>query len=356
MTGDRPAETDIGGTAQSADAAATAYVPPWPLAVPGTARYRFQVVKRSVWALAVAHVALYDYVATYLLITQNDLVRAHWNNAFVHAAFGILFLGKILRHFVRNLGEAEAASATGWVFGADPFSPRKVKERHGYKLWFYRLFNPEWLFWLLAKMRIPTVRTYHYEQRFTWRQWLYGVFALPFAGFIGYAITIVAYFASLLVGVALAHFGIHPAWDTSHYPFFLGSEVDTFKENWRYTIGGLLGTLFYARLVFRPYVSELMQAFASLFASLTQWAERRNRPRLAWLFKAHTPYPDGYRAMFNLAYQVPDRKVSVFGVAVLIPVVVAGIAFLYPGFFIVTQVATHKHAFFLPGFGSGTGS
>ena len=353
MIEDRAAQTGESSTHQPPGDQARSPDRPWPLAAPGTMLAKYQIGKRLLMVLIFVHIVLYDYIATYFFASQNNLTRAGWNGFFVALAFGNVFVGTVIRHFVRNLGEAEMASATGWVFGAPPFEPKEHKQRHGIGLFFYKLFNPEWLLNLLERMRIPTIRTYRQEQRFTWWQWLYGVIALPIAGLIGYSLTVLLYFGSRLLALVLAHYGIHLHWNTSHYPGLVRNEVDTFKDEWQYTIGGILGTLFYARLVFKPYASELMEAFATLFASLTQWAERHNFRKLAWLFREHALYPDGYRAMFRMAYdEVPNRKVSKLGVAVLIPIVLMGIVFVYPGFFIITQVATHKRSFFLPGFGS----
>jgi len=352
MIDDHQARADGSGSRQLPNDQARSPDRPWPLAAPGTWLAKYQFGKRLLMVFIVVHIVLYDYIATYFFASQNNFTRAGWNGFFVGLAFGSVFVGTVLRHFVRNLGEAELATATGWVFGAPPFEAKEHKQRHGVGLFFYKLFNPVWLLDLLERMGIPTIRTYSQEQRFTWWQWLYGAVALPLAGIIGYSLTVVVYFASRLLSLVLAHYGIHLHWDTSHYPTFLGNEINTFKENWQYTIGGILGTLFYARLVFKPYASELMEAFAILFASLTQWAERHNLRKLAWLFREHKLYPDGYRAMFHVAYAVPNRKVSKLGVIVLIPIVLMGIVFIYPGFFIITQVATHKRGFFLPGFGS----
>jgi hypothetical protein len=344
--------------------------------VPGTWLYRWQLAKRVAVVFVFAHIVLYDWAATYFLGTQNVLVRDHWN-ALLNGVLGVV-VWTIVRHFTRAGMESELTSICGWTFGANPYVGRKEsKERHGFGLVVYRLFNPNWLLTLLEHLGVPTMRTYYQSDGYPtwlywllthlglrprtqrkpetlyWWQWFLVLPALPLAGFIGYGLTIGIYFGiRALTHLLATRWGIHPTWDTSNYPTIIQGDVNSLKDEWQFTLAGLMATLFYAHLVFRVYTMELIKGFAKEFAAISNWAEVRDHRFMAWVFSAHSVYPDGFRAAWHEAYGSDDLEVSAFGVFVLIVIAILGIGLAPIGFYVLTKVATHKAPFFIKGFGS----
>jgi hypothetical protein len=349
---------------------------PYPLAMPGTWMYRAQLAKRVVVVFVVTHIVLYDWAAVYFLGTQNGLVRSHWN-ALLNGVLGVV-IWALVRHFSRAGMESELTAISGWTLGANPYIGRRpTKERKGFGLHVYRLFNPNWLLTLLERIGFPTLRTYYQRDGYPtwlasllthlglhprtqrepetlfWWQWLLVLPALPFAGFIGYGLTIGIYFGVRALGQLLAsRWGIHPSWDTSNYPTIIQGDVNSFKEQWQFTLAGIMATLFYAHLVFRAYTMELIKGFAKEFAAINRWAELNHHRILAWVFSAHTLYPDGFRAAWYEARVRVDLKVNVAGVFILIIVAILAVGLAPIGFYVLTKVATHKAPFFIKGFGS----
>jgi len=237
-------------------------------------------------------------------------------------------------------------SASVWVLIANPFriyAPKK-KERGRLGKLVHGIFAPSWLLSTLEKLRIPTPRTYHQETRLKWWQWLLSLPSLIVAGVPGYTLGVGIYF---LAHFLHQQFGLTLHFDYSHYPTWAKQDLDLFFAQWHYTLAGLLGTLFYARLVFKVYAAELMEALAAEMAAHCHAAQNKGATKKAWLLNSHKLYPVGYRAAFLKAYTNPGRPRRWAGRVLTVVGVYMTLSIPF-GYIILTKVATHQWQ--IPGF------
>ena len=302
-----------------------------------------QTINNLIWSIVLGHVMRYAYVTFYFIATQNGWVRPGWNSLLSGAIGAALWT--ILRHFLRAGLESELTSATVWVLLANPFKMYlRPTPTHGFKRFVKGLFVPVWLLSLLKRLHIPTPDTYERATRLTWWQWAGAVPALLIAGSPGFALGAVLYGVARLTGLASSS-GLQI--NLSAYPGWLQQDLSLVTADWQYTLAGILGTLFYARLVFKVYAAELMEALARQMAAHCQAAQTRNHSTRAALFAAHRFYPVGYRTAFQTAYQL-QIKPSMLG-AVMLSMVVLYLVFAVPfGYIILAEVATGHWV--IPGF------
>ncbi len=305
-----------------------------PIAEPWTAPFWGQLAIKLVWGIAASQVIRYDWVVVYFLATQSPMVKPLWD-----------VIVTVLRRFLRAGMESELTSASGWVIVANPYSVRH-KERHGFAKFVYGLFVPNWLLTLLEHLGMPSPRTYGPDTRLKWGQWPLGLMALPIAAIPGYTLGIGIYF----LAVWISHtFGIHPHFDYSSYPQLAQQIIGQFTAQWQYSLAGLLGTLFYARLVFKVYACELVEALARQAVALHLRAVATHHRKWAWLFGVHVLQPVGYRAAWYKARSNPSRVnwLVVGFLALLALLAILAIPF---GYVILSFVA--KHRLVIPGFGT----
>jgi hypothetical protein len=316
---------------------------PEPIAAPWSLAWIGQGLVKVSWSVVAAHVIRYAYVTAYFLATQNPWVRPGWNSL-LDGLIGVT-LWTILRHFLRAGLESEMTSATVWVMIANPFALYKPRKQPRPFMKFVRgLFVPEWLQSVLERLGMPTPRTYAPNTRLTWWQWVVALPALVIAAAPGYVLGIGIYFLARLGSHWL---GIHPHFDYSSYPEWAQQDISVFTQQWHYTVAGILGTLFYARLVFKVYAAELMEILAGQMAGLCHQAKSKGRRRWAWLLAAHKLYPVGYRAAFLTAYRNPPRPRRVAAVMLLLAVTYLVLSVPF-GYIVLTKVATHQWQ--IPGF------
>lgn len=326
----------------SADEGRPAHLPP-PLAKPMTPRWFGQKVENLMWALIGGHIVRWNWIFIYFVLTQNGLVRPVWNTL-LDGALGVS-LWTVVRHFARAGVESQLTSATLWVVLANPFTLLKPqKELHGFKRFLRGLLVPSWLMWILEHLGIPTPRKYQESQNLRWWQWVFMMPSLAISAIPGYMMGIGIYFLVTFVG---HHFGVHIPFDYSHYPSFVRQDVDAFAGSWQYTLAGVLGTVFYSRLVFKVYAIELMKILATQLAAIHQRATESGQKTKAWFTAARWPLPVGFRAVFRIANKEPARyRRSIKLITmVLIPCVIIGAV---GGYVVITYVAIGS--LHIPGF------
>ncbi len=291
-----------------------------------TVRWSGQTILRLFWAFVLGHIFGYMWIALYYIVTQNHVVKPVWDNTLVP--------WDLLRHFLRDYIEALLATTAVWFALFSRWSKQYRKP----------ITLPERVF-----DRIGMPSRAQQEPTKGWQYWL----SLPMtvlASFPGAAVAFVVLFLldhyeKVMRGAVFSH-----SLAAAH-PSLVEKYFTTIKSDVPIKIAGILGGLFFARVVFTKIASDGQRAFIRRRVAkyVTQGRFRRFFAKPRW------PLPAPYRAEFNIEVKQQRVQRDVQGVEAITPTrhdrlvrtiqilgMLAVLFLAYYGWTVMTTVAVHK--------------
>ncbi len=300
-------------------------IPPPPLVQRKEAPFRWagQLILRLFWAYVLGHVFAYMWVAVYYIVTQNHVVKPIWDDYIVP--------WPLLRHFIRDYTEALLATTVVW------FALYNRWSRHNQRA---KFTIPERVF---DRIGLPSraQREPTHRWQYIWSLPMTVLASAPGAGVAFVGLYLLDHYERVLRGALHSHEKLSAHASLTDKYFFL------FKSDAPIKLAGVLGGLFFARVVFLKIAGDGQRMFAQQRA--LKWMHAQHFWTRFWA-KPRWPLPTPYRAEYkmtlsdllwfaNRGYPTPQPNQWIRRIQLLtVPVV---LVLAYYGWIIMTTIA-HK--------------